>query len=365
MRGINGSFLSFVLNYVVDVFENTLLAVLPDTEQAEKLADDLQSLMPQSRVLYFPQAEVVPFDQGSFAPALHSARLNALVSLLENPVSVLVTTPTSLIQKIERPENIKKQISHIRRKDRMDRDFLLEWLVESGFERVSAIEEIGQFSARGGIVDIFSYEAESPVRLEFFDDEIESIREFDILSQVSIRQLEKTRIVGKNVEGDRQASLFDYLPANAILFWEDPERCHAQFEDWIEHSTRLFTENAERSSDPAAMYLFPREIQNLSKTHRQIFHSHLQPSQNNALDFNVQPPQPFQGNIKLLGKYLSKRFRRTDRKPYPLFIVYEKTGGRDRLEEFIEEEMGWLPPVRFLRGDIHSGFSLPEVPLEV
>ena len=66
IKGLSGSFLSIVLNYVYDLFENSILAIVPETEKAEKLADDLQSLMPQNRVLYFPQAEIVPFDQGKY-----------------------------------------------------------------------------------------------------------------------------------------------------------------------------------------------------------------------------------------------------------------------------------------------------------
>ena len=128
IKGISGSFLSFVLNFVVDLFECKLLAIVPDTEQAEKLADDLQSLMPRNRAIYFPQAEVVPFDKGSFAPAIHSARLKALVSLLENPASIIVTTPVGLLQKIESPEFIKKKISYLKVGDEIERNFLIEWL---------------------------------------------------------------------------------------------------------------------------------------------------------------------------------------------------------------------------------------------
>ncbi|MEJ2536533.1 MAG: hypothetical protein P8048_05710, partial [Calditrichia bacterium] len=165
IKGLSGSFLSIVLNYVYDLFENSILAIVPETEKAEKLADDLQSLMPQNRVLYFPQAEIVPFDQGNFTPSLYSARLNALISTLENPASIIITTPVGLLQRIESPEEIRKQVSYVQVKNQLDRDFLLQWLVSSGFERVPAIEEIGQFSARGGIVDVFSFEAEAPYRI--------------------------------------------------------------------------------------------------------------------------------------------------------------------------------------------------------
>ncbi|MEJ2635247.1 MAG: transcription-repair coupling factor [Calditrichia bacterium] len=365
IKGINGSFLSFVLNYVVDTLENSLLAVVPDTEQAEKLTDDLQSLMPARRVLYFPQAEIVPFDNGSFAPALHSARLNALVSLLENPASVIVTTPISLLQKIDPPELIAKQVSHIKVGDQLDRDFLIEWLVESGFERMQSIEEIGQFSARGGIVDVFSFEAGTPYRIEFFDDNIESIREFDVLSQMSIRQVEQVRIVGANRESSGNATLFDYLKSGAVIFWDDMERTRKMIDDWLENAQRLYDEGEERSSDPSQVYLSQTEIQKFSKSYRQIYHSHFQNAENTDVNFNVQPPLTFHGNIKLLTKHLYSKLGRGKKNGQNIFIVYDKPARRERLEEIILAEMDWLPPVKFIQGDIHNGFLIPGISLEI
>ncbi len=365
LKGITGSFLGFVLTYVVELLENSLLAVVPDTEQAEKLADDLQSLLPPERVHYFPQVEVVPFDRGSFAPALHSRRLNALVSLLENPYSVLITTPVGLLKKIESPENIRKRVSHIKVGDRLDRDFLIEWLVESGFERVPAIEEIGQFSARGGIVDVFSFEAEAPYRLEFFDDSIESIREFDILSQMSVKQLSRIRIVGKNERKIETGSLFDFLPRGSVIFWENMEHTRKIMTEWLDNSQRLHTEKDERSVDPASVYLTREEIEAASREYRQIFHGHFRNTGTCDLDFNSRQPQAFQGNMKLFIRYLKDHLGRNSHSRRSIYIIYDKPSRREQLEDIIQAEMGWIPPIKFLEGDIHSGFFLPNASLEI
>ena len=218
VKRINGSFLSFLLNFVYDNFGKNIIAIIPDTEQAEKLADDLQSFMPTNRVYYFPQSEIIPFDKGNFTPALHSVRLNTLISILEEPSSIIITTPIGIIHKIAQPDSIKKLISYLRVGDEIDRDFLIEWLTASDFERMHSVEEIGQFSVRGGIIDVFSYEAEIPYRIELFDDVVESIREFDVLTQTSVNKVEKIRIVGKNEEDDTSASLFEYLQEKSIIF---------------------------------------------------------------------------------------------------------------------------------------------------
>lgn len=364
VKGISGSALGFVINYAVELLENSLLAVVPDAEQAEKLADDLQALMPAGRVLYFPQAEVVPFDKGKFAPALHSTRLNTLVSLTENPYSVLITTPVGLLQRIPPPQAIRKQVSHIRTGDELDRDFLIEWLAESGYERMPTIEEIGQFSARGGIVDVFSFEAAAPYRIEFFGDEVESIREFDILSQMSVREVSAIRIVGRDDDSPRTASLFDYLKPGAMLFWEDTERSQKIIDEWLAHAGELAAENPETGLQPEAVYLSDEVIRQRAATLRQIFHVRFKGS-GPTVDFHTQPPQKFQGNIKLFVKHLENRLKDDRQLKQKIAIVYDKAARRERLEEIITSEMGWLPPLTFIEGDIHNGFTVSTAGLEI
>ena len=364
VKGLSGSFTGFVLNYTVELLENTLLAIVPDSEQAEKLTDDLQSLMPAQQVLYMPQSEVVPFDRGRFAPALHSARLNALVSLLENPASIIVTTPIGLLQKIDSPQAIQKQISRLKVGETLDRDFFIEWLVELGFDRVPAIEEIGQFSARGGIVDVFSYEAEAPYRIEFFDDVIESIREFDVLTQLSVRQVSAIRVVGQGSGQPRTATLFDYLKPGAIIYWDDFERTQNIIDEWLENASSLFAEKDERSLPPETVYITGEIIKHASRGYRQIFHRRI--GNGKALvDFNVQAPQAFHGNMKLFAGYLEKRFGRQQKSAATVYLVYETPARRERLEEILQAEMGWIPPLRFIEGDIHHGMYLPDLSLEI
>ncbi len=365
VKGISGSLLSFVLDYLYELFENSLIAVMPDTEQAEKLTDDLQSLLPGNRVHYLPQAETLPYDQGSFTPAIHSTRLNTLISLLEEPASVIITTPVSLLQKIDPPEEIRRRASYLKVEDTIDRDFLIEWLVESGFERMPAIEEIGQFSARGGIVDVFSPEAEAPYRIEFFDDTIESIRQFDVLSQLSTRQMERVRLLGKGGGGTQNSHIFQYLRKGSLIFWDDIERTNKIITDWLENAERIYQADKASGLMPNGSYLSEEEIQTLAAPHRQIFHVHFKQSANNVINFHAQWPPAFQGNIKLFVKHLENRFGRNQKKSYPLYIVYDTPARRERLEDIIQAEMGWIPPVRFIQGDIHNGFTLSGIPMEV
>lgn len=365
VKGITGSFQSFVLNYIYELFENTLLVVVPDTEQAEKLTDDLQSLSLKERVHYFPQAETLPYDQGTFTPAIHSTRLNTLISILEKPACIIVTTPVGLIQRIYPPAEIQKHLTYLKVGDAIDREFLIEWLIESGYERLPALEEIGQFSVRGGIIDIFSFEADAPYRIELLDDQIESIREFDILSQLSTRQVEKVRISGKSSESFPKATLFEFLGKGSLVYWDDWERTRKLIREWLDRAQQIQLEDKESEIVINSSYVTEPELKKKSQLFRQVFQLHLQTSEGEVIDFKTQGAQPFQGNIKLFIKYLNKHFDRKQKKPDPIYVVFDTPTRRERLEEIILAEMGWLPPLRFIQGDIHSGFSWPNRPLQV
>ncbi|GAB4342756.1 MAG: transcription-repair coupling factor [Calditrichia bacterium] len=365
IKGISGSFLSFALSYVVELLENPLMAIVPDAEKAEKITDDLQSLMPAERAVYFPQAELVPYDTGQFAPMLHSNRLKALVSLLEQPASVIVTTPTALLQKVYSPTQIANQISHLKVGDQMDRDFLIEWLVTCGFERMPAIEEIGQFSARGGIVDVFSYEAEGPVRIEFFDDEIESIREFEVLNQLSTKHLQKTRIVGNLTESAKNATLFDYLSPGAVIFWDDIELSKKQISDWLENAHNKQAAAPEERPPVEQLYLTDDDIRKKAAPYRQLIHGQFQKQKTEPIDFGAEPPHRFNGNIKLLVKHLEKYLGRAQKQPAKIYIAFEQKRRRENLEEMIIGELGYLPPVKFVEADIHHGFALPKHNIQI
>ena len=155
IKGGYGSLLAAIINFIKETQKRPILIVQPDGDAAEKLIDDLRSFMPESHAAYFPSDEVVPFDKGMFTPALYSMRLNALALAVENPAPVLVTTPPAVLRRVPPPESLKKNIVHLKKGEDFERDLLLEWLVDSGYERMPIIEEIGQFSARGGIVDVF------------------------------------------------------------------------------------------------------------------------------------------------------------------------------------------------------------------
>ncbi len=368
LRGIYGSFFAIVVNFIKESTEKPQLVVLPEGDAAEKLVDDLRAFMPDSHAVYFPSAEVLPFDKGMFTPALYSMRMNALAAAVEQNNVIVVTTPPALLRRVPSPTSFQRNIVRLQVGEDFERDLLIEWLAESGYERVPIIEEIGQFSSRGGILDVFSFESETPCRIEFFGDTIESIREFDVLSQLSIEQMSKTRLLGKSADEKDTAAVFDYFPADSIMFWEDPLRCRQLLKQWQEDAeTRFETYAGEFAVEsPADFYLTPGELGDALGKFRQIAHEHLGTKAKTDLDFNCVPPTAFLGNMKLFVEYLQRTLVNPagTEEAKKLYLLHDGQSSRKRLTDILDEEMGVVPPIHFLEGELHHGFSLPQHNIE-
>ena len=106
LRGVYGSLLSLVVNYVREIHEKPQLVVVADTDAAEQLVDDLQNFAPADQVRYFPSDEAVPFDKGVFTPILYSMRMNALTVAVEKASPIIVTTPAAILKKVPPPETV-------------------------------------------------------------------------------------------------------------------------------------------------------------------------------------------------------------------------------------------------------------------
>ena len=134
----------------------------------------------------------------------------------------LVTSPRGLVAAVPTPDALRGQLSTIAAGEALDREALLEHLAAVGYERVATVSEVGQWSVRGGIVDVFSPARPTPVRIELFGDEVESIRSFDPETQRSIEPLGLIALLPMVAAGGGRATLLDFLPADAPAVVEEP-----------------------------------------------------------------------------------------------------------------------------------------------
>src|SRR5712692_6778944 len=199
VQGLQGSARAYILSLVAADYRRPILVVSPSGRDAENFYDDLVFFMNEDRTLapfrkrlhLFPSWEVLPFERLSPHPDNVAGRLEGLYKLVEEPAPILIASPAALMQKVIPREALKQSYLYFVAGQDLLREALLEHLVQWGFQNVPLVEDRGDFSVRGGIVDLFSPGYARPLRLEFDGDRLESIREFNPSSQRSERPQEE------------------------------------------------------------------------------------------------------------------------------------------------------------------------------
>ena len=191
IQGIQGGARAYLLALAAADSQRPMLVIAPSANQAETLYDDLgfflgeeRDLAPLRRRLHlFPSWEVLPFENLSPHPENITGRLEGLYKLIEEPAPILIATPAALMQRVIPKAALKKSYLYIVVGQDLPREGLLDHLIHWGFQNVPLVEERGDFSVRGGIVDLFPPGYGRPIRLEFDGDRLESIREFNPANQ--------------------------------------------------------------------------------------------------------------------------------------------------------------------------------------
>ena len=178
----------------------SIVVVVPDRKIAETLISNLSFFLKQNeydntQVCAFLDWEVLPFD--TLSPTIDNSvsRLSTLYRIINSERLLIVTTPSALMQKIISPAQLKSIIRTVRAEEECDRHGLLALLDKGGYHRTTLVEEQGDLAVRGSVIDFFPPSSSNPIRIEFFDDVIESIRVFDAESQRSLNKLESFDVI--------------------------------------------------------------------------------------------------------------------------------------------------------------------------
>jgi transcription-repair coupling factor (superfamily II helicase) len=165
--------------------DRILVAVAPDSSTASSIEADLDALLGEGDARLYPQRETLTSETDEPNLEIGGMRVEAIEGLFSGQARAVVTTLRALQERAPVPTNLAELRITLRVGDRLGMKSLIQSLEERGFERVPVVEEVGQIAVRGGLVDIFSFGSSDPLRVEFWGDEIESLRAFDILDQRS------------------------------------------------------------------------------------------------------------------------------------------------------------------------------------
>ena len=244
LKGLVGSSLSFVVNSLFHKSELPFLLIFEDKEAAAYYLNDLEQLIGEKDVLFYPGSFRRPYqiEEVDNANVLLRAEVLNRINSRKKP-AVIVTYPDALFEKVVTKKELDKNTLKITVGDKISIDFINEVLFEYEFKRVDFITEPGEFSVRGGIIDVFSYSNDNPYRIEFFGNEVDSIRSFDVETQLSIEKKNKITII-PNVENkffqeDRE-SFLDYISIKTAIFIQNTEGLHSKLDTLFAKAEEAF-----------------------------------------------------------------------------------------------------------------------------
>jgi transcription-repair coupling factor (superfamily II helicase) len=224
--------------------DSTIWVLCPSVHSQEVFYESLLNWQPDA--LFLPEAELTAIEYVLPDPEITAERLALFLQIeRDTGARIIVATRASLDQAAPKRGSLESAIVQLRRGATSKMEEFFERLAASGYERASQVTTRGQFAVRGGIVDLYSWQAPLPFRLEFFGDQIESLREFDIDTQTSVRDLRSIDILLNQVAADQSGKVRDYVRERDLIIDVEPDtisNAHVQIsEGWIETGPEDFS----------------------------------------------------------------------------------------------------------------------------
>ena len=352
LKGLIGSSKTILLANLFQKSTKSFTILLNDREEAAYFYDDLNNLGLTESTLFFPSSfkRSVQFGQTEQENIVQRTEVWNKILLNEKPY-VVVSYPEALVETVISQAGLKINTLGIRKGDKISTDFINEFLYEYGFERVEYVYEPGQFSVRGSIVDVFSFSNEDPYRLDFFGDEVETIRSFNIDNQISKDSLENITIVpniqNRSIDGTR-VSFAEFFQTGNVWFGNNLKQFFDHVTD-IHRQAILANAHEENIKDDivSGQVLKSRMFQNT------IFElgTDLAFDVTDSIEFHNSKQPIFNKNFGLLGENLTD----FSKNGYEIFILSNQEKQIERLQSIFEDTKVSVKfnPVSFT---LHEGF---------
>ena len=272
LSGLKGSARSITCAMIFREWQKGhFLCVLNDLEEAGYFYHDCCRILSDEQVLFFPSGFKRNIRYGQKDPANEILRTEVLSFLNTNDKPYLIVTyPEALAEKVVSNQLLKSNTLFISKGEKVDRIFVEEVLDSYGFERVDYVYEPGQYAIRGSIVDVYSFSNEYPFRIDFFGDEVESLRTFDVDTQLSKEQPETISIISGQ-SGDRETTIFSYLSDTTQLVFRNEKGLYERLDGIWNEEPALTNEETFQSLDEIRLLLNSASvIQALTERYRKI-----------------------------------------------------------------------------------------------
>jgi transcription-repair coupling factor (superfamily II helicase) len=403
--GLSGSSDAFLISDLYIKSNRPLFVFVENSKRAEILSDECRSFLGDEQVLLFPSRDAVPYNMKSpFGPTIES-RLKVISNLLDGKQKVYIAPFTTLLQKVLPPRTLFKQVIRLVVGSEVPISSLAQWLTDNGFHRENQVSDIGTFSIRGGIVDIYPFLGENPVRIEFWGDIIDSIREFDVFTQksqeaknsIDIYPMKEFCFTDKQIEnaleklhsfcneknidplsvhkiehqwktvGDLEgiewflhwfdqtyATILEYLSDRTILIWDDlvplERRLDEARQNYTRHIERVPEIFAPIISDPDHLLHRDRDLEDQFSCFDKVYVETLDVPEDTVhfkVSFTEQPQLP--KDLDLLISDIQKHYEDGNR----CVILSPNLGHAERMQELLGDN---APYVEFAIGFLNKGF---------
>ncbi|MFP4164719.1 MAG: transcription-repair coupling factor [Chitinispirillaceae bacterium] len=413
-KGLAGSSDAFFISDLFRSTNSTLLVLVENSKRAEMLLEECRTFLDEKKAVLFPSRDAVPYNMKSpFGPTVE-ARFNVLTKLLDGEKQVIIAPYATLMQKLPPGRALFNSTIRLQPGDDVSISDLSQWLTDSGFRRENLTTDLGTYSIRGGIVDIYPFLTDHPYRIEFWGDTVESIRGFDVFSQKSLAPYKSLEIVpmreflysdekiesalenmtrycekeGFDVSavhklehqwksvGDlegiewflhwfdlKSSSILDYLPGDATVIWDDmvpvDRRLDEARQNYVRHLERVPEVFAPLVSPPDKLLFREETVEEELLFYNNIYLETLDyPRDTETFTVHFKEQPQLQRELDPIVKDFS--IHKDD--GYRCVLVSPNAGHAERMTELLGDASSFI---EITTGILHHGFICDELKLLV
>jgi transcription-repair coupling factor (superfamily II helicase) len=334
LKGLIGSAKTVIADAVIREIAGNHLFILPDKEEAAFFLNDLQQLDHLSQSIYFfPHSYKRPYQLEEIDNANVVSRAEVLERINRGSSCVVVTYPEAIFEKVITKKQFATSILEIKQGGTYSIDFINELLIEYEFDKVDFVYAPGQFAVRGGIVDVFSFSNDEPFRVEFFGDEVDSIRTFDPVNQLSIKTLTRFTVV-PNIQHHKteevRESFLDFISAESVLWIREYKVVETEVEKFYRKAVDVFNNlpaSPVKHSPPVNLFVDEHQFKHQVEKFKLVELGEQPHFSSAEIPFNCGMQPGFKKNFDLLIADLAER----KKAKYSNFIVSNQPKQIERL----------------------------------
>ena len=357
IKGLVGSGLSFRLANEYNKAPATFLFIFSEAEEAAYYLNDIEYLIGEKNVLFFPSSYRKAYSTEDTDNSNVLLRSSVLKQLSQKKSRIIVTYTDALSEKIISEHTLKKNTLTIKKGMSVSLDFINESLFEYGFERVDFVSIPGEFALRGGIIDVFSFSNHHPYRIEFFGDEVQSLRIFDVKNQLSISNLEIIDLLPNTSKisfTDKRKTLIDLLPESSTIISSNIDKTLNGLDDLYNKAQKIYSKSdTTLQYPPEKLFVDSNQLIQSFENYCHLLLNKSDTIQTSESLFIKQSPHPiFNKQFNLLVEHLNLN----NQKGFVNYILCTNTQQVKRLND-IFQEMEFTVHYKISECPIHAGFE--------